>query len=432
MKKNKPFETTKKPKTPYRLLMPVEWGGTLGYISRVHWGKIDRHGIKKMKPPFLLLANHGSMIDFPMAVKAVFPFRCNWVISIEEFVGREWLMRGIGGVYKRKFTSDMTFLRHLFDVLKKKRRPCIMYPEARFSLAGINERMSEALGQLAKTANVPVYTLISHGNFLYQPQWNKAHVNHIPVTADLKMVVSEEEVGTLSAEEIQRRIEESFVYDDYAWQAENKVPIFSRFRCENIERILYRCPVCEKEFAMRGKGNGITCGACGSHWDMNRYGVLHSENAKDTFTHVPDWYRWEREKTVEEVRSGEYLMEDTVRIERLVNCKVGFRTIGNVNMTHGKDGFVLDGTLDNGEHFHLHRPPETMESCHIEYDFHKKGVENRGAAIDLCNRTDTYFVFPIHKPDALTKIHFATEALYDIARENSKKGAAHKTQTEQA
>ena len=48
-----------------------------------------------------------------------------------------------------------------------------------------------------------------------------------------------------------------------------------------------------------------------------------------------------------------------------------------------------------------------MYSCHIEYDYKK-----RGDAIDLATTDDTYFVFPLNSENMLTKLHLATEALY--------------------
>lgn len=424
MRTLRPFNTSKKPKIPYPFLMPVEWIGTLAYLIGARGGRITRHGCDGLKTPYLLLSNHASMIDFPMAVKATFPRRCNWVISIEEFVGREWLFRGIGGIYKRKFTSDVTVIRHLITVLKRRRMNCVMYPEARYSLAGVQERMSGALGQLVKTMGCGVAVLIEHGNFIRNPQWNQRITYHTPVTADMYQIVSAEEAASLSAEQIQRRIEEKFVYDDYAWQEEHGVEIRSPHRANNLHQILYQCPVCEEEFCMVGEGTHLRCEHCGASWEMTTLGRLHREGGEDIFTHIPDWYRWERENVRREVRAGTYSFTDTVRLEHLVNCKRGFSLLGRVNLTHDRDGFTLRGRLDNGEDFYLSREPITMESCHIEFDFHKRGVSKRGPAIDLCTLNDTYFVFPENNTRALTKIHFATEALYDLAEEQKHAPAA--------
>ena len=76
----------------------------------------------------------------------------------------------------------------------------------------------------------------------------------------------------------------------------------------------------------------------------------------------------------------------------------------------------MQGKLYDGSDFYLHRDPETMRSCHIEYDYKK-----RGGALELCTLKDTYFVFPLNKFNPLTKLHFATEAIYDYALNKEKK-----------
>ncbi len=420
MRKIKPFDTAKKPKNPYFFLMPVEWGGTLLFSLPVG-AKVHKVNCEGLKPPYLLLANHASMIDFPLAVKATFPHRANWVISIEEFVGREWLFRGIGGIYKRKFTSDLTVVRHMLRVLKTRRHICIMYPEARYSLAGINEQIDKSIGQLAKLAKCPVAVLISRGNFLNSPQWCKKPTRKLPISAEMKQIVTAEEIETLTADEIQARIEKEFHYDDYAWQKENEIHITSPKRAHNIHRILYQCPACRKEFSTDSRDSEIWCRECGRRWQMNTLGELECQNGEDIFRHVPDWYRWERENVRREVEQGRYRFTDSVRLEHLDNAKVGFRTLGDVRLTHDENGFSLDGELPGLGEFHFRRSVISMSSCHIEYDFH-----GRGDAIDLATLNDTYFVFPLTAYNCLTKIHFATEELYKKALAEQAAKAAEK------
>ena len=49
---------------------------------------------------------------------------------------------------------------------------------------------------------------------------------------------------------------------------------------------------------------------------------------------------------------------------------------------------------------------------HIEYDYKK-----RGDAIDIATEDDTFFVYPLNNSNVLTKLHFATEAIYRKATE---------------
>lgn len=415
----KAFDTKKKPSKPKPYLMPIEWGGTSVFSKIAGGASIEKVNCEDLKSPFLILCNHGSFFDFPLVVKAIFPLRTSWVISIEEFIGREWLMRGVGGIYKRKFTADMTVVRHILNALTRQKVCCTIYPEARFSLAGINEQIDGALGKLAKKAKVPVCVFITKGNFIRSPQWNKHPYRKVPIVGKFTQIVTREEVARLSADEIQRRIEEAFVYDDYAYIRDNKIPMKCDKRAENIHKILYQCPVCGKEFSTDSRGTKIWCSDCGAIWEMDDYGVLHRENGPDIFTHVPDWYRWERENVIKEVEEGRYRFEDRARLERLVNGKVGFSTLGEVKLTHDENGFTMSGEIMDGS-FEFNRSVASMRSVHIEYDF-----KGRGDAIDLCTLDDTYFVFPLTARNVLTKLHFATEALHELdAKKKAEERAA--------
>ncbi len=413
-KKVKKFDTKRKPNKPKPYLMPIEWAGTAFMASSAKINKVNFEGLK---PPYLILCNHASFIDFPIVVKGIFPHRCSWVISIEEFIGREWLMRGVGGIYKRKFTQDMTVVKHILSALTRQKVCCTIYPEARFSLAGINEQIDGALGKLAKKAGVPVVMCMAKGNFLRSPQWNKHPYRKVPIEVTFTQIVTREEAKALPASEIQRRIEEHFVYDEYAWQKENGIKITSPERATNIHKILYQCPACKKEFTTNSKGTKLWCEHCGAEWQMNELGEMIRQGGENIFTHVPDWYNWERENVRQEVLNGTYKFEDTARLELLVNGRIGFRTVGKVTLTHDENGFTMQGDLGNGQKFSFNRTVSSMRSLHIEYDF-----KGRGDAIDLCNLDDTYFVFPLTAQNCLTKLHFATEELH-IAEATRKKEA---------
>lgn len=374
-------------------------------------GKVKKVNCDGLKGPYLLLCNHASMIDFALAVKCTGRNRTNWVCSIEEFIGKEYVFRELGIIYKRKFTNDVTVVRHVLHALKKLKDVVVIYPEARFSPAGINERIDNAIGKLVKVAKCPVVTLTLNGNFLRSPQWNKHPYRDIQVTGVMEQIVTLEEAESLSAEEIQARIYAKFNYDEYKWQAENKIEIKNKERATNLHKILYQCPHCKKEYTTYSKGTKIWCEHCGKVWELDTYGQLHCENGEDIFTCPSDWYRWERQNVREEVRSGKYRFEDEARCEHLVTSKKGFQTICNVQLTHDCNGFSMKGEVD-GKPFEYHRDPVTMSSCHIEYDY-----KNRGQCIELCTPTETYFVYPLNATNPLTKLHFATEEVYDYAME---------------
>lgn len=415
MEKNKKFNMNRKPTKPWRVLMPIEWIGTFPSLFFLKH-KLHKINCKHIKKPYIVLSNHASFIDFQVNVKATFPNRSHWVISIEEFIGREWLFRAIGGIPKRKFTQGPVMVKHILTAIRKNKKIVTIYPEARFSLAGINEDIGQALGKLIKMADVPVVVLIQNGHFLRSPQWNKHPYRKLKLEATFKCIADQNEVRTLSAEEIQKRIEDAFVYDDYKWQYDNKIKITSQKRAHNIHKILYQCPCCKTEFKMNSENTKLWCEHCGKEWEMDYYGRLHCLNGDETFVHVPDWYRWERENVKKEVRSGNYYFEDTARIEELVSSKVGFEEKGEVKIIHDYDGITLSCEIP-GQEFYLNKPVESMASIHIEYNFKKRGVKIPGDALDIATLDNTWFVFPLTAPNPLTKIHFAVEELYKMKME---------------
>lgn len=409
----KKFDMGLTPPTPKRLLIPIEWLGSL-FLAGPFRAKIKKTNCKGLKKPYLLLCNHASERDFPIACRAMFPHRSYWVISVEEFAGREWLLRSIGGIGKRKFTQQLDVVKHIMNILKRQRMIVTIYPEARYSLAGVPERIDGALGKLAKQCQVPVVFLCTHGNFLNSPQWNKKPER--PVTAEVEMIqlVTAEEVKTLSAAEIQQRIEEAFVFDEYAWQREKKIRVDSKYRAHNIHRILYQCPACGKEFTTASEYTDLWCEACGARWTMDEYGGLSRTDGGDpVFTHVPDWYAWERANVVREVEEGSYRFEDDVRLEELISSRARFVDLGTAHMVQDQNGITVTKTQEDGSVFTLFRAAGGQPSLHIEYDF-----KGRGDAIDLATLNDTYMVFPLTAKNPLTKLHFATEALHDRAKRN--------------
>ena len=370
--------------------------------------KIILHNFKDFKEPALVLSNHGAFVDFANLHKAMRKNPPCYVTAIDEFVGRAWLMREIGCFPKRKFTTDLSLIKKIYNLINKEGIPVAIYPEARFSFAGVTEDIGDTLGKMAKLCKCRVIVVNQKGNFLHSPQWCKHPYRNVKNICDFYEVATKEEVMTLPAEEIQKRIEEHFVYDEYKWQAENKIKIKCKKRAQNIHQILYKCPVCGKEGHMNSKDSSIWCEHCKTTWDMDEYGLLHQRGADSTrFELVSDWYRWEKQEVINEVNNGTYHFEDEVRLERINKKNLKFVNIGDVTLTHDENGYTLNGTLKDNTTFHLEKPCLSTRSVHIEFDYRGKGN-----AIDIATIDETWFAYPKNKGSIVMKFNFATEALF--------------------
>ena len=408
------FDMQRKPNKPKWYLKPVEFVAAPFYLLFANGHVKTEKAVREIKGPCLILSTHASFMDFPMVVKALMPKTTGWVMSVEEFRRGDWLMYGIGGMPKRKFTHDIVTVKHMLYYLKKLKHSCTIYPEARFSLAGINEKLDGALGKLCKKAGVPVVMCKAYGNFINSPQWSKHPYRGIRQEAEVYVLVTKEELQTLSAEEIQTRIEKAFERDEYKWQVEKGYHTKCKKRADGLHKILYKCPACGTEFKTKAEGIHLWCEECGAKWEMDTLSRLKGVNTDKGFSHIPDWYNWEREEVRKEVREGRYHFEDDVRVEDYYSTKVGFVDVGTAHVTHDENGFTFEGTVD-GQPFSLNKPVSSMYSVHIEYDF-----LGRGDAFDIATDKTSYFMFLKNATNYLTKMHFATEELYDyLVRENN-------------
>ena len=406
-KQPKRFEMSRKANKPKWYLKIVEFVAAPFYMwfNKGHV-KVDK-AVKKLEGPYLILASHASFMDFAQIVCGLMPRTTGWVMSVEEMRRGDWLMYGIGGMPKRKFTHDIVTAKHVMRYIKTLKHTCTIFPEARFSLAGVNERLDDALGKLCKHLKVPVVLFKANGNFLNSPQWKKRPYKRIRQEAEMSVLVSAEELQALTADEVQARIEKAFERDEYRWQVEKGYHIKCKTRAEGLHRILYKCPACGKEFMMNTEGVKLWCGSCGATWEMDTLSRLHGVNTEAGFSHVPDWYNWEREEVRKEVQAGTYHFEDDVRVEDYYSTKVGFVNAGEAHFVHDENGFTFTGTVD-GQPFHLNKPVSSMYSVHIEYDF-----LDRGDAFDIATSNTSYFMFLKTAQNYLTKLHFAQEELYD-------------------
>ncbi|MCR5741521.1 MAG: hypothetical protein K6G38_03585 [Gammaproteobacteria bacterium] len=389
----------------WTLCIPANWA---------HKGKIEKINMKGIKPPYLLLQNHNAFLDFKVLTKAVFPHRCNYVIAIDGFIKREGLLRNVGGICKRKFTKDITLIRQLKEVVKNK-DIAVIYPEARYSLCGTTAILPPSLGKLAKLLKVPVVVLLTHGHHINAPFFN-IYNHHIKgISATMTCIANEEEVKNLTADELNDRINESFIYDDYKWAKENNIKNKYKKRAEGLDKVLYQCPSCNTEYEMSSNLNILKCNACGKTWEMTESSELKALDGKDIFTHIPDWYEWERENVKKEVENGTYHFERKVRVDALPNAK-GYIDLGEGYLIHDMNGFKLSGKYDN-ENYELSIPEYETYGVHIEYEY----LHKFGDCIDLNTLTDTFYVYPDKNTKfSVTKISLATEELYKNYWKNKK------------
>ena len=376
--------------------------------------KVERLGMEGLKPPYILLSNHLSFVDFELVALGTYPQRMNNVVNVDGYYLRPWLMEWIGSIGTRKFTSDIHLVKSIRKVISRG-DVLTMYPEARYSPCGTTSYMPESLGLLIKRNKVPVVVALQRGNHLHMPAWNVKNTRKIPMHTTLKLVLTAEQVEKMSVEEINELIRSEMSYDDYKYQKENGYLITEPKRAEGLHKVLYQCPHCMTESKMASEGTEIFCRECGKRWNLNEDGTLSAVEGETEFSHVPDWFEWEREQVKEQIERGEYSFEDDIEIYSQPGC-YSFPYLGKGTLVHNPDvGFVVRGNY-NGEDFCIHRTPIQTSGLHVEYDFGK--INPHRDCLDVSTENDSFYCYPT-KENVITKIAFATEIIYQNCEKNT-------------
>ena len=398
------FDLTRPPIRTRWYLRPLTWLLSFPEVWS-HRLTINRIGVDGLKPPYLLLCTHMSFVDFKVTTAAVFPHPANYIVAIDGFIGREWLLRNAGGICKRKFTHDLTMIKHARRVIDGGGILAI-YPEARYSQIGTTAVLPDSLGKIVRLLGVPVVTLRMHGNYLYSPCWNLKK-RSVPLTADMTQIVTAEETKTLPVDQINDRIRQALAYDEYRWQKEQQIRIEYKDNAKGLHKVLYQCPACKTEHAMDSGGNRLWCTQCGKIWVLSPLGELAAETGQTEFSHPPDWYEFQRAEVRRQIEAGEYEISDDVEIDSLPNAR-GYIKLGRGRLQHDLRGFTLEADFPEGP-FNLQKSPGSMYSCHVEYNY-----DPRGDCIDLSTLNDTYYIYPLNLRNCVTKIALATEELFDF------------------
>lgn len=361
------------------------------------------------KQPCLILMNHSSFTDMKLAFGIFYPRRMGIVTSVDAMSGiLGKLMRGLGCTPTHKYVSDISLLHDIKYMLKENKTSVLMYPEAGYSFDGRTTTLPRGLGFLLKRLDVPVVTVITQGAFHRDPLYNMLQIRDVKVSAHVKCIATADEIKEKSVDELDALIDEAFAFDNFAWQRDNKISVDVPFRADGLHRILYKCPHCGAENQMEGKGISLICHSCGKRWEMDKYGQLSAIDADTEYSHIPDWYSWQRECVRRELEAGTYLLDADVDIAIQVNLN-GVCKIGKGHLTHALNGFHLtgaDGKLD------YKQSPVFSHTLYSDYYWYEIGD-----VIGIGDNEFSYFCFP-NKNVSVTKARLATEELYKMKKVN--------------
>ncbi|MBQ4094036.1 MAG: 1-acyl-sn-glycerol-3-phosphate acyltransferase [Oscillospiraceae bacterium] len=306
-KKAKPKSNTVPPpnKLLYSIALPI-----FRFGMRLLMGlRIDRSGIKNLKGPFFVVYNHTMLVDFGIVACCCAPHKLNFVVSTHFFHSKVLgpLLRIMNCIPKRPFIAHLASVRQMMRVIKRGGAVAIA-PEGQISCSGTASEIDPAIGQLAKTLGVQVVNVKIRGNYLARPKWNKGNLYPARMEGKAELLLTNEQVQQMSADEIADVITQALQFDEYEWARANGVATRKKRTVEGLENVCVICPVCREMHTMRTEGDRIWCEECGYSVRTDKMGILHGERGEQAVFDTPSaWYMWQEDELRDRLYAGTLL-----------------------------------------------------------------------------------------------------------------------------
>ena len=401
-------KTPKKPNIFWRTLINI-----LSYFALLGTGfTYETEGLEDIPKdqPCLILMNHTCFNDMEIAYRILYPRVFNVVASNDGFIGfwglMAWLMRTIGCIPTQKFATDLRLVPDMEYCFKTLKSSVLMYPEACYSFDGTATTLPSKMGILLKKYNVPVVMIETFGVFARNPLYNELQIRRDQkIRAKAYVLFSQEDIKNKSVRELSEGVENAFGFDHFKWQKDNGIEIKQDFRADGLHRILYKCTNCGAEGATVGKGTTLKCTACGKEYELTTLGEMKALEGQTEISHIPDWYRWEREQVKQDLLADTYKLDIDVKIAMQVDYKAVYM-VGEGHLTHDRNGFRLTGC--DGKLQYTQKP----QACYSLYaDYYWYEIAD---CVCIGDNEVHYFLFPKKEDVSVAKMRLATEEMYKL------------------
>jgi len=238
---------------------------------------------KKEKEGFIILSEHPSKLDAAVLAASAFPRYTRFVTGAmhlnSSFQGS--VLRYVGVIPKKQFMPDIKAIKEMMKTVKSG-NVLGMMPEGRISMDGTENFIDISTAKLIKTLGCKVAVLIPHGSYFVKPPYRYNNIIKGPVSSDLKVALTKEEVEQLSAEDILKKLQKALSYNTMKDLKERG----SQFGDESnpclkdVSKILYRCPSCGELYTIKDDGKKLWCTNCDLSMGLGRdpYFITEKEN----------------------------------------------------------------------------------------------------------------------------------------------------------
>ena len=281
---------------------------------------------KDIKRPCVILANHQTAFD-QFAVGIGFKFAINYIASDSIFRHglQSYLMKVLAHpIPFSKGSTDTSAIIKTFSVIKQG-GAIGMFVSGNRSFFGEECTLKAGIGKLVKKLGVPVILVKMRGGYNTKPRW-KSKPNKGDMRAGVIRIISQEELKTLSAAEIDDIITREIYFNEFKWNAAEQIVFRGRQKAEFLERALFFCPQCKSLESLGSKGNEFFCTVCSMRVRINGTGFFEKiNNAGKCPDTILEWSKLQLEhiKTIDyaQFNNKPLLSSQNVRLSYVIRSK---------------------------------------------------------------------------------------------------------------
>lgn len=319
------------------------------FASAVFKTKMHRNEIKDAQGPYVVIANHQAAYDFANLIGAT-KRPLSFVISNSFYnsLPITGVLKKLGVIPKQQFQTSVSDMKRIKSVIENG-ESLVIYPAGLMCEDGISTPIPQATYKFLKWLDADVYVARASGTYFTMPKWTKGFRpgrTHM----DIYKLFDRAELKKLSVKQVKEKTDEAILFDAYREQETLLSKYANNANIEGLENVLYACPNCGAEFAMKVRDKStLCCTECGYAEESDEYGFLHNKGSGEEIRYVSDWSRliFERHKqTLSD--DPDYTISAKTRIYMLDYDKHKFTWVGFGTVSLNREAFKLTGRL-NGD-----------------------------------------------------------------------------------
>jgi DNA-directed RNA polymerase subunit RPC12/RpoP len=175
-----------------------------------------------------------------------------------------------------------------------------------------------------------------------------------------------------------------------------------------IDKILYKCPDCEKEDGLRVVGDAIRCAHCGFAVQVNEYYDLVKLMGNKIPSDIDAWFKWQRRCVAREVKNDDFALTlkgnlCTIKLDKLRKPPKNRETLAIGKATLTNHGLTFEGELD-GKAVSFNFEAKSIYSL----TFSTKGF------LEFYHNNDYFMMIPNDQNKCLIKWTLAAEEIHNL------------------